>query len=158
VPFEDAAIRAAQLTFNLKYDDAAGRVRGFGAFFSWQSRGESALYPADEATIEASEQQLEDFVLEMARRAGDGRLHIVVPPPFPSRDLGIEVVQVAAPRDLFGLGHSVYAEFIPVLEGMRALLRGEPGSAIYRRKVEPAPGAADQPDFVLQLAPVSGQR
>lgn len=46
--FEQAAIRAAQIGCDLK-------VAGPTAFFSWPSRGNTAAYSADEATIEASE-------------------------------------------------------------------------------------------------------
>jgi esterase/lipase superfamily enzyme len=48
VTFEDAAIRAAQIGYDLK-------VPGATAFFSWPSRGSVAAYPADEASLEASE-------------------------------------------------------------------------------------------------------
>jgi esterase/lipase superfamily enzyme len=61
VSFEQAALRAAQLGFDLS-------IQGVMAFFSWPSQGELSLsgYLADEASIEASEfvitKFLEDFV------------------------------------------------------------------------------------------------
>ncbi len=60
VSFEDAAIRAAQIGYDLK-------VPGPVAFFSWPSRGNLAAYPADEASIEASEQPIADFLVEFAQ-------------------------------------------------------------------------------------------
>jgi esterase/lipase superfamily enzyme len=60
VGFEDAAIRAAQIGYDLK-------VPGPVAFFSWPSRGSLAAYPADEASIEASEQPIADFLVEFAQ-------------------------------------------------------------------------------------------
>jgi hypothetical protein len=44
--FEEAAIRAVQIGFDL-------RVPGATAFFSWPSRGSVTAYPVDEASIEA---------------------------------------------------------------------------------------------------------
>src|SRR5262249_46315918 len=46
--FDEAAVRAAQIGFDLK-------VTGATAFFSWPSLGTASGYSADEATIEASE-------------------------------------------------------------------------------------------------------
>jgi hypothetical protein len=74
VSFEDAAIRAAQIGYDLK-------VPGPVAFFSWPSRGSLAAYPADEASIEASEQPIADFLVEFAQncKAGDTtpKLHLI---------------------------------------------------------------------------------
>ncbi len=53
VTFADAAIRAAQIGYDLK-------VSGATAFFSWPSRGSVAAYPVDEASIEASERAITD--------------------------------------------------------------------------------------------------
>src|SRR5262249_34687796 len=53
VSFLDAARRAAQIGFDLQ-------IRGAMAFFSWPSRGSVHAYPADEATIEASEGAITD--------------------------------------------------------------------------------------------------
>ncbi len=70
VTFADAAIRAAQIGWDLK-------VPGVTAFFSWPSRGTLAAYPADEATIEASERAIADFLLDFAAGCGGARVHIV---------------------------------------------------------------------------------
>lgn len=55
VTFDEAAIRAAQIGFDLKVD-------GETAFFSWASKGEVYAYTADAATIRASEGHLEEFI------------------------------------------------------------------------------------------------
>lgn len=70
VSFEEAAIRAAQIGYDLK-------VPGATAFFSWPSRGEVAAYPADEASIEASERAIADFLVEFAERSAAGTIHVI---------------------------------------------------------------------------------
>jgi len=70
VSFEEAAIRAAQLGFDLG-------VSGLMAFYSWPSKGTLQGYPADEATIEASEGFIADFLTNMAARSGASRVHII---------------------------------------------------------------------------------
>jgi esterase/lipase superfamily enzyme len=70
VSFEEAAIRAAQLGFDLK-------VPGTTAFFSWPSRGTVTAYPADEASIEASEQAITDFLVDFTARCGAEKVHII---------------------------------------------------------------------------------
>jgi esterase/lipase superfamily enzyme len=70
VTFEDAAIRAAQLGVDLK-------VPGATAFFSWPSRGRVAAYPADEATIEASEPAITDFLVDFTRDCGAEKVHVI---------------------------------------------------------------------------------
>jgi len=70
VSFTDAALRAAQLGFDLG-------VSGVMAFYSWPSKGTLHGYPADEATIEASEGFIADFLTRMAERSGARRVHIL---------------------------------------------------------------------------------
>ncbi|QQO16054.1 alpha/beta fold hydrolase [Bradyrhizobium diazoefficiens] len=70
VSFEDAAIRAAQLGTDLS-------VRGCMAFYSWPSRGKTSLYSNDEATIEASEQYIAQFLTDFAQRSGASKIHII---------------------------------------------------------------------------------
>lgn len=70
VTFEEAAIRAAQVGFDLK-------VPGATAFFSWPSRGNVAAYPADEATIEASERAITEFLVDFATHCGAEKVHVI---------------------------------------------------------------------------------
>ena len=70
VSFEEAAIRAAQIGCDLK-------VPGATAFFSWPSRGSVTAYPADEATIEASERAITDFLVDFSTQCGAQKLHLV---------------------------------------------------------------------------------
>jgi esterase/lipase superfamily enzyme len=70
VSFEEAAIRAAQIGFDLK-------VPGATAFFSWPSRGRAPFYPLDEAAIEASEQAITDFLVEFTQQCGADKVHII---------------------------------------------------------------------------------
>ncbi|RNE91797.1 alpha/beta hydrolase [Marichromatium sp. AB32] len=67
--FEEAAIRAAQIGYDLKVPATA--------FFSWPSQGTLAAYPADEAAIEASERLIADFLVAFARDCGTDRVHLV---------------------------------------------------------------------------------
>lgn len=68
--FEDAAIRAAQLGCDLA-------VPGATAFFSWPSRGNVGAYPADEASIEASERAITDFLVDFAAKSGAAKIHVI---------------------------------------------------------------------------------
>lgn len=70
VPFEEAAIRAAQIGCDLN-------VPGATAFFSWPSRGRVEAYPADEATIEGSEKAITDFLVDFAANCGAEKVHII---------------------------------------------------------------------------------
>jgi esterase/lipase superfamily enzyme len=70
VTFEDAAIRAAQIGYDLK-------VTGPTAFFSWPSRGRVAGYPSDEAAIEASEGAITNFLVDFAANCGAKKVHVI---------------------------------------------------------------------------------
>ena len=70
VTFEEAAIRAAQIGCDLK-------VPGATAFFSWPSRGSVTAYPADEASIEASERAITDFLLDFSANCGAEKVHVI---------------------------------------------------------------------------------
>jgi esterase/lipase superfamily enzyme len=70
VSFEEAALRAAQIGFDLS-------VKGAMAFFSWPSQGETRAYSADEAKIEASESVIADFMTDFAERSGATAVHII---------------------------------------------------------------------------------
>ena len=70
VSFRDAALRAAQLGTDLA-------VRGAMAFFSWPSRGTVRSYTADEASIEASERAVTEFITMFAKRSGASKVHII---------------------------------------------------------------------------------
>lgn len=70
VTFEEAAIRAAQIGFDLK-------VPGLTAFYSWPSRGAVDDYLADEATIESSETAISEFIGMFAVASGAERVHVV---------------------------------------------------------------------------------
>jgi esterase/lipase superfamily enzyme len=70
VAFDDAALRAAQIGFDLS-------VKGAMAFFSWPSQGATGGYPADEATIEASEGAIANFMTDFADRSGAAAVHVI---------------------------------------------------------------------------------
>ncbi|MCC7375941.1 MAG: alpha/beta hydrolase [Verrucomicrobiales bacterium] len=70
VTFEEAAIRAAQIGVDLL-------VPGVTAFFSWPSRGHVSAYPADEASIEASEQAITDFLVDFTANCGAEKAHVI---------------------------------------------------------------------------------
>ena len=70
VTFEEAAIRAAQMGCDLK-------VPGATAFFSWPSRGSVRSYPADEASIEASERAITEFLIEFAAQCQAAKIHVI---------------------------------------------------------------------------------
>ncbi len=70
VSFEDAALRAAQIGVDLQ-------VSGIMAFYSWPSRAKLTGYAADEATIEASERYITEFLLNLAQNSGAEKIHII---------------------------------------------------------------------------------
>jgi esterase/lipase superfamily enzyme len=71
VSFEEAAIRAAQIGYDLK-------IPGEMAFYSWPSRGSATAYSADEATITASVPHIAQFLHELSERSGAERIHLFV--------------------------------------------------------------------------------
>jgi esterase/lipase superfamily enzyme/predicted acylesterase/phospholipase RssA len=68
--FEDAALRTAQIGFDLS-------IKGAMAFFSWPSQGRLTGYMADTTTIEASEDDIADFMTAFAARSGADAVHII---------------------------------------------------------------------------------
>lgn len=70
VTFEDAALRAAQIGFDLS-------IKGAMAFFSWPSQGTLAGYAADEATIEANEDMIAEFMSKFAAQSHAKAVHII---------------------------------------------------------------------------------
>jgi hypothetical protein len=89
VSFADAAIRAAQIGYDLK-------IPGATAFFSWPSRGDPIAYAADEASIEASERAIADFLVEFR---GKVRFHqIILAAPDVDRDLFLDLAHLYSAR------------------------------------------------------------
>lgn len=70
VEFDEAAIRAAQIGYDLG-------VPGATAFFSWPSQGKVRAYAADEATIEASEQAIANFLIDFTAKCGAETVHVI---------------------------------------------------------------------------------
>jgi len=70
VSFEAAALRAAQIGFDLQ-------VPGIMAFYSWPSKGKLTSYAVDEETIQASEKYITEFLLNLARNSEIDKIHII---------------------------------------------------------------------------------
>ena len=70
VSFANAAIRAAQLGYDLGFTGAM-------AFYSWPSQGTLAGYLSDEQSIEASEGYIADYLVDMATRTHATRVHVL---------------------------------------------------------------------------------
>ena len=70
VTFEEAALRAAQIGIDLS-------IKGVMAFFSWPSKGTVMGYLADEASIEASEAAITEFLTGFAERSNAKAIHII---------------------------------------------------------------------------------
>jgi esterase/lipase superfamily enzyme len=68
--FGNAAIRAAQLAYDLK-------VPGPTVFFSWPSRSSVTAYPMDEASIEASERAITEFLVDFTVHCGAEKVHVI---------------------------------------------------------------------------------
>ncbi|PID46917.1 MAG: hypothetical protein CSB47_01675 [Proteobacteria bacterium] len=71
VSFEEAAVRAAQIGYDLK-------LPGEIAFYSWPSHGRVTDYTADEATIGASVKYIAQFLHELCEKSGAERVHLFV--------------------------------------------------------------------------------
>ncbi|MBC7957752.1 MAG: alpha/beta hydrolase [Cytophagales bacterium] len=71
VSFEEAAIRSAQIGVDL------GVLPGASGFFSWPSKGDVKGYPADEASIEASERAIADFLIDFTASCGAQKVHLI---------------------------------------------------------------------------------
>jgi len=70
VTFEDAARRTAQMSYDLRFGGAP-------IFFSWPSKGDTALYTHDEATIEWAETDLKRFLDDVLTRSEAKNVYIV---------------------------------------------------------------------------------
>jgi esterase/lipase superfamily enzyme len=70
VKFRDAAIRAAQIGFDLK-------VPGVMALFSWPSRGELGAYLQDADLVAASETALVEFLSRIANASCNARINLI---------------------------------------------------------------------------------
>ena len=70
VSFNDAAVRAAQLGCDLK-------IFGPMAFFSWASRAKTLRYTNDEAAIEESEHDIQQFLVSFAERVKPDAVHVI---------------------------------------------------------------------------------
>lgn len=70
VSFKDAALRAAQLGYDLN-------VQGPIAFFSWPSRATLLGYVNDGSAAEASERVMTEFLTRFTRDCGADRVHVI---------------------------------------------------------------------------------
>ena len=70
VSFEAAALRAAQIGFDLQ-------VPGIMAFYSWSSKGRLSAYIKDENTILSSETYIAEFLLNLARQTNVDNINII---------------------------------------------------------------------------------
>lgn len=70
VSFHDAALRTAQIAYDLGLDGAP-------VLYSWPSRESLAGYTHDEATIEWSAPHLEGFLRDLAQRSGARSIYLV---------------------------------------------------------------------------------
>jgi esterase/lipase superfamily enzyme len=70
VTFEAAALRAAQIGFDLS-------VKTPMAFFSWPSRGQLKWYAADETAMEKSADAIEEFLVSFAQIRGIASINVI---------------------------------------------------------------------------------
>ncbi len=68
--FEDAAIRAGQIGYDLG-------LKGVMAFYSWPSEDNPMKYSSDEASIQASEKYIKEFIRGFAQKSGAKKVHII---------------------------------------------------------------------------------
>ena len=102
VSFDQAALRSAQIGFDLG-------VNGPMSFFSWPSRGSLGGYPADEATIEASEGAITSYLIEFAQRSGVESVHVV------AHSMGNRAILRAMDRIARGAGRNSGVRFDQII-------------------------------------------
>jgi esterase/lipase superfamily enzyme len=68
--FEDAARRAAQLTYDLDFD-------GTPLLYSWPSQGSATAYAVDEAAVGISGRKMAEFLETVVNQSGAARVHIL---------------------------------------------------------------------------------
>lgn len=70
VTFEGAALRTAQLKYDLAFDGPA-------IFYSWPSQGGLLQYAVDENNVVWTVAHLEEFITDIARKTGVKQLHLI---------------------------------------------------------------------------------
>lgn len=70
VAFEEAAKRCGQIAFDLGFDGAP-------VMYSWPSKGATAAYTIDEASIQWTKSHLQEFLLDLAARSGAETIHLI---------------------------------------------------------------------------------
>lgn len=70
ISFKEATIRAAQIGVDLSLP--------LTGYFSWPSQGNISNYLADEASVEASERYLTEFLTGFANKSGAKQIHLLV--------------------------------------------------------------------------------
>jgi esterase/lipase superfamily enzyme len=70
VTFDDAARRTAEISFELSFDGAP-------VFFTWPSQGTLVGYPTDEANVEWSEIDLENFLEDFVANSGADNIYLI---------------------------------------------------------------------------------
>lgn len=77
VSFEDAALRTAQLAYDLKRTDTAVEYDITPILYSWPSKGELASYGADEDTVIWTTPHLRWFLEDLATKSGATKIHLI---------------------------------------------------------------------------------
>lgn len=122
VSFRDAALRAAQLGYDLD-------VKGPVAFFSWPSRATVMGYLKDGSAVEASEKAITDFLIRFVRDCGADHVHVIAH-SMGNRPLmrALQRIASAKEQDAVRFGHLVLAApdvnreiFLEVADGYRRL-------------------------------------
>lgn len=70
VAFDDAALRTAQITYDLDF-------RGAPVFYSWPSQGSLKGYTMDENNVQWSEANLKGFLLDFTRSSGAKDIYLI---------------------------------------------------------------------------------
>lgn len=68
--FKSSAIRAGQIGYDLDF-------KGIMAFYSWPSVGTTMGYASDEATIQASEKYIKEFLIDFVKKSNATKVNII---------------------------------------------------------------------------------
>ena len=120
VTFEGAALRTAQLKYDLEFDGAA-------VFYSWPSQGGLLDYIADETNAGWTVAHLEEFITDIARQSGAKQIHLI------AHSMGNRALTGALQR----LSRKLKPEELPMFNEV-VLTAPDIDADVFRRDIAPA--------------------
>lgn len=120
VTFEGAALRTAQLKYDLKFDGPA-------IFYSWPSQGGLLKYAVDENNVVWTVAHLEEFITDIVKKTGTKQIHLI------AHSMGNRVLTSALQR----LSQKLKPQELPMFNEV-VLTAPDIDAEIFRRDIAPA--------------------